>query len=351
MGCTSSVVVSSCKKRDVEPKQQALSENNCSPVRSSHDHGLLVSESNHNNNVDDDNDDENDINNNNDKDSLIIPDNENEKENIKENGSEYQIKPYIPQVYIDHVIGLDEEKRTIKEIIDTFVFNFDDFTNVGMLPTKGVLLHGSSGCGKALIAEAFACKYAFNFVSVNTVDLHEQYACELIKRVKETVPCVLLLKRLDSVVNAENVKSIKKSINKIVEQILDTNERVFIFGTTIKEKNVDSALLRNGRLEKKIHVPKPGKEARYTKWCALLGQPNRLFYKCDVDFHEMADMTRGLTHADLEYICEITFKNCGVTMDISSQRQSAVITREHLVQSIQEFHSLERGNTIIENPD
>ena len=357
MGCTSSVILPKGQQIEVKPKQTSSNQEDTASVSDEvheqitpeketttgvHTYSKGEQETRHHN------EHKNVLDKINENDELT---NEDEVDNETKNEEEYLIEAIIPQVYLDHVICLDEEKHEIKEIVDTFVFNFEDFTEVGMAPTKGILLHGPSGCGKSLLAEAFACKYAFNFISVQVLELNAPFVDKLIEKVDESIPCVLLLKHLDSVFEAENKKAIIKALDIIVKQIIDASKRIFVFGTASKVENVEPAILRLGRLEKVIHIPKPHKEARLTKWRSLLDQPNSLFYKCDLDFNEIADLTHGFTHADLDNICTLTLKNCGVTMDITSQRQKVVIRKEHVVASINEYHDISRGNSLIDVPD
>ena len=102
------------------------------------------------------------------------------------------LRSYVPQVYLHHVIALEEEKEKIKDLLETFVFNFDDYQDVGMIPTKGVLLYGPTGCGKSLLAKAFACNYALNFISICVSRLDISLAEELIDEVRTYPPKIFI---------------------------------------------------------------------------------------------------------------------------------------------------------------
>ena len=223
--------------------------------------------------------------------------------------------------------------------------------DVGMTPPKGILLHGHTGCGKSLLAEAFACKYALSFVSVHTADLDANLVDRVIAEVDASLPCVVLIKHIDFPRRAFNKKELKLCLETFMRHTLDTQKRVFVFGTAFKRTDVDPAYLRADRLETSVHVPKPNKEARLIRLRSLLcSQRNANLNYDDLDYVKVADLMQGLTHTDVLKICDIALGNLRVTTPDGLEGKIS-ITKDDMLRAITEYCSIIRKDAMIDSPD
>jgi len=220
----------------------------------------------------------------------------------------------IPNVKWEEVGGLEEAKRVLKETIEWPLKYAKLFEKAKTKPPKGILLYGAPGTGKTLLAKAAASQCGVNFISVKGPQLLSKYIGEsekgireVFKKAKQASPCILVFDELDSLVPIRNQSSDSQVTERVVSQFLteldgiEELKGVIIIGTTNRLDLIDSALLRAGRFDFLLKIPKPDEKTRqeifkiHTKEKPLAQ---------DVNLQELAKLTEGLVGSEIESICK-----------------------------------------------
>jgi len=220
----------------------------------------------------------------------------------------------IPNVKWEDVGGLEGIKQTLKETIEWPLKYGKLFDHSKTNPPKGILLSGPPGTGKTLIAKAVASECGVNFISVKGPQLlsrwvgeSERGIREVFKKAKQASPCIVFFDELDSLVPARTQSSDSHVTERVVSQFLteldgiEELKGVVILGATNRLDLIDSALLRAGRFDFILELPKPDEKTReeilkiHTR-----GKP----LAEDVDFKNLAKETEGLVGSDIEAICK-----------------------------------------------
>src|ERR671933_221156 len=229
----------------------------------------------------------------------------------------YLESPDVPWTAIG---GLEEVKRELQEAVEWPLRYPELYTKLGHAIPKGILLHGPSGTGKTLLAKAVATESEANIIAVKGPELMSKWVGEsergireIFRRARQAAPCVVFFDEIDSIASARTVaggteggEGIAGGINtRILSQLLtelDGMEQlhgVVVLAATNRVDMIDPALLRPGRFDKIIFVPKPDKITRqrileiYTK-----GKP----LSHDVDLNKISEATEGFSGADVSAI-------------------------------------------------
>lgn len=175
------------------------------------------------------------------------------------------------------VIGIPEAVEEIQQYVK-FLQTPERFTRLGARLPKGCLLTGQPGTGKTLLAKAVAGEAGVPFFSCSGADFIEVYAGSGPKRVRElfaeakkVAPSVVFLDEIDAVGTRggeQDAGGVTSEENRTVNQLLaeldglGASEAVVVFAATNFMDNIDKALLREGRFDRKIEVPMPDRQAR-----------------------------------------------------------------------------------------
>jgi transitional endoplasmic reticulum ATPase len=229
----------------------------------------------------------------------------------------YLESPDIPWTAIG---GLEEVKRELQEAVEWPLRYPELYTKLGHSIPKGILLHGPSGTGKTLLAKAVATESEANFIAVKGPELMSKWVGEsekgireIFRRARQAAPCVVFFDEIDSIAptrgglggmegGGEGMGGINTRIMSQLLTELDGIEQlhgVVVLAATNRVDMIDPALLRPGRFDKIIFVPKPDRTTRqkileiYTK-----GKP----ISHDVDLNRIAEITEGFSGADISAI-------------------------------------------------
>jgi len=220
----------------------------------------------------------------------------------------------VPNVRWEDVGGLEEIKKILKETIEWPLKYSDLFEKAKTKPSKGILLYGPPGAGKTLLAKAVASQCGVNFISVKGPQLLSKYigesekgVREVFKKAKQASPCILVFDELDSLVPVRSQSADSQVTERVVSQFLteldgiEELKGVVIIGATNRLDLIDPALLRAGRFDFLLEVPKPdGKTRQEIFKIHTRGKP----LAQDVNFKVLTKQTEGLTGADIENICK-----------------------------------------------
>jgi len=209
------------------------------------------------------------------------------------------------------VAGIDESKEELEEIID-FLKDPHKFTVLGGRIPKGVLLAGSPGTGKTLLAKAIAGEADVPFFSISGSDFVEMFVGvgasrvrDLFTQGKKHAPCIIFIDEIDAVGRHRGAglggghDEREQTLNQLLVEMdgFESNEGVIIVAATNRPDVLDPALLRPGRFDRQVVVPIPDVGGRQ-KILEIYGRKTKM--ASQVDYGVLARGTPGFTGADLE---------------------------------------------------
>jgi len=177
------------------------------------------------------------------------------------------------------VVGLHEELVEVKESVD-FLINPERYTELGAHPPRGILLHGPAGCGKTLIARAIAGESKCFFISVSGSEFVKKYVgtgammvrhiFDLARKKSREIPVYIFIDEIDGLGRRQNTgvssgqTEYNNTLNELLKQMdgFSQNDRIHVIGATNLLEEIDPALLRSGRFDRKICIPLPDKTSR-----------------------------------------------------------------------------------------
>ena len=215
------------------------------------------------------------------------------------------------KVTFKDVAGIDEAKAELEEIID-FLRDPQKFTKLGGRIPKGVLLAGSPGTGKTLLARAIAGEAGVPFFTISGSDFVEMFVGvgasrvrDLFSQGKKNAPCIIFIDEIDAVGRHRGAglggghDEREQTLNQLLVEMdgFEGNDGVILIAATNRPDVLDPALLRPGRFDRQVVVPVPDVKGRemileiYGKKTKLAG---------GVDMAVIARGTPGFSGADLE---------------------------------------------------
>ncbi len=217
------------------------------------------------------------------------------------------------KVTFSDVAGIDEAKDELEEII-SFLKDPKKFTKLGGRIPKGVLLVGSPGTGKTLLARAIAGEAGVPFFSISGSDFVEMFVGVGASRVRDlfvqgktNAPCIIFIDEIDAVGRHRGAglggghDEREQTLNQLLVEMdgFETNEGVILIAATNRPDVLDPALLRAGRFDRRVVVPRPDVKGREG---ILKVHTRRLPLGEDVDLELLARGTPGFAGADLENV-------------------------------------------------
>ncbi len=215
------------------------------------------------------------------------------------------------KVTFDDVAGIDEAKEELQEIVE-FLRDPKKFTRLGGRIPKGVLLVGSPGTGKTLLARAIAGEADVPFFSISGSDFVEMFVGVGASRVrdlfvqgKKSAPCIIFIDEIDAVGRHRGAglggghDEREQTLNQLLVEMdgFESNEGVILISATNRPDVLDPALLRPGRFDRQVMVPVPDLRGREGILKVYL---NKKLAADNVDAHVLARGTPGFTGADIE---------------------------------------------------
>jgi len=209
------------------------------------------------------------------------------------------------------VAGCDEAKNDLEEIVD-FLKNPKKFTRLGGRIPKGVLLVGSPGTGKTLLAKAIAGEAAVPFFSISGSDFVEMFVGvgasrvrSLFENAKKAAPCLIFIDEIDAVGRHRGAglggghDEREQTLNQLLVEMdgFEGTEGIIIIAATNRPDVLDPALLRPGRFDRSVVVHKPDLKGRHA---ILKVHTRKTPLSGDVNLEIIARGTPGFSGADLE---------------------------------------------------
>lgn len=217
-----------------------------------------------------------------------------------------------PRVTYDEIGGLKEQINRLREIVELPLRHPEVFAKLGIEPHSGILMYGSPGCGKTLIAKALASESSANFYIINGPEIVNKYYGEtearlrdIFKEAKETAPSIIFIDEIDAIApkREEAFGDVEK---RVVAQLLSLMDgmsdrgNVIVLGATNRPESIDPALRRPGRFDREIEIGVPNAQGRFE----ILGIHTRgMPLAQDIDLQELALELNGYTGADIKALC------------------------------------------------
>ncbi|EZP51090.1 MULTISPECIES: ATP-dependent zinc metalloprotease FtsH [Sphingomonas] len=214
------------------------------------------------------------------------------------------------KVTFDDVAGIDEARAELTEIVD-FLKDPTKFARLGGKIPKGALLVGSPGTGKTLLARAIAGEAGVPFFTISGSDFVEMFVGvgasrvrDMFEQAKKSAPCIVFIDEIDAVGRHRGAglgngnDEREQTLNQLLVEMdgFEANEGIIIVAATNRPDVLDPALLRPGRFDRQVVVPRPDIEGRIK---ILEVHMKKVPLAPDVDARVIARGTPGFSGADL----------------------------------------------------
>ncbi|XP_064474826.1 katanin p60 ATPase-containing subunit A-like 2 isoform X2 [Ornithodoros turicata] len=226
-----------------------------------------------------------------------------------------------PNVFWKDIVGLDSAKRLIKEAL-VYPMKYPDIFSGIIGPWKGLLLFGPPGTGKTMLAKAVAteCKTTFFNITASTLISKWRGESEKLVRVlfemaRQNSPSTIFLDELDALVGSrgqgivssehEASRRMKSELLIQMDGLVHSKDLVFVLAASNAPWDLDLAVLR--RLEKRILVPLPGKDARGALFHRFLAGPHGEKWPenaPDIDYDCISEAAEGYSGSDIRVACK-----------------------------------------------
>lgn len=211
--------------------------------------------------------------------------------------------------------GLDQQIQEIKESVELPLTHPELYEEMGIRPPKGVILYGPPGTGKTLLAKAVANQTSATFLRVVGSELIQKYlgegprlVREIFRVAEEHAPSIVFIDEIDAIgtkrydSNSGGEKEIQRTMLELLNQLdgFDTRGDVKVIMATNRIETLDPALIRPGRIDRKIEFPLPDMK---TKRRIFHIHTCRMTLASDVDLEEFVMSKDDLSGADIKAIC------------------------------------------------
>ena len=219
----------------------------------------------------------------------------------------------IPNVGWDDVGGLSAIKEEIREAVELPLKCAGLYACAAVTPPKGILLHGPPGTGKTLIAKAIAHETQSNFISIKGPELLSRFVGEsergireIFKKARQAVPCIIFFDEIDAIAPTRGGRNDNGVTERVIAQLLtemdglEELKGVTVLAASNRIDMIDPALLRAGRMDLLIELPKPDEAGRLEIF--KVHTRKRPLQK-GVKLVNYIKETEGFTGAEIEAVC------------------------------------------------
>lgn len=221
----------------------------------------------------------------------------------------------VPDSTFDMVGGLDKQIKEIKEVIELPVKHPELFESLGIAQPKGVILYGPPGTGKTLLARAVAHHTECKFIRVSGSELVQKYigegsrmVRELFVMAREHAPSIIFMDEVDSIGSSRVEGSsggdseVQRTMLELLNQLdgFESSKDIKIIMATNRLDILDPALLRPGRIDRKIEFPPPTVEARTD---ILRIHSRSMNLTRGINLHKIAEKMNGCSGAEVKGVC------------------------------------------------
>lgn len=220
----------------------------------------------------------------------------------------------VPDSTYDMVGGLDQQITEVKEVIELPIKHPEIFDSLGIAQPKGVLLYGPPGTGKTLLARAVAHHTDCCFIRVSGAELVQKYigegarmVRELFVMAREHAPSIIFMDEIDSIGGSRTEggkgdSEVQRTMLELLNQLdgFESSKQIKVIMATNRIDILDSALLRPGRIDRKIEFPHPNEEARVD---ILRIHSRKMNLMKGIDLKKISGMMTGASGAESKGVC------------------------------------------------
>ncbi|KAJ2283085.1 26S proteasome regulatory subunit 8, partial [Coemansia sp. RSA 353] len=221
----------------------------------------------------------------------------------------------VPDSTYDMIGGLDKQIKEIKEVIELPVKHPELFEALGIAQPKGVLLYGPPGTGKTLLARAVAHHTDCRFIRVSGSELVQKYigegsrmVRELFVMAREHAPSIIFMDEIDSIgssrgdSNSGGDSEVQRTMLELLNQLdgFEPTQNIKVIMATNRIDILDSALLRPGRIDRKIEFPPPNEVARTD---ILRIHSRKMNLTRGINLRKIAERLTGASGAEVKGVC------------------------------------------------
>jgi len=221
-----------------------------------------------------------------------------------------------PDVTYADIGGLDVQKQEIKETVELPILQFELYKAIGIDPPRGVLLYGPPGTGKTMLVKAVANATKSTFIKINGSEFIQKYLGEgprmvrdVFRLAREKAPSIIFIDEVDSIATKrfDASTSADREVQRVLIELLnqmdgfDQNSNVKVIMATNRVDTIDPALLRPGRLDRKIEFPLPDRRQKRLVYMAITSKMN---LHAGVDLESIIGRADRLSCADINSVCQ-----------------------------------------------
>ncbi|GMH68080.1 hypothetical protein TrVE_jg2771 [Triparma verrucosa] len=232
-----------------------------------------------------------------------------------ESDSTVQLMAEKPKVSYKDIGGMDSQKQEVREAIELPLLQHHLYTQIGIDPPRGVLLYGPPGTGKTMMAKAVANATEATFISMVGSEFVQKYLGEgprmvrdVFRLARENSPCVVFIDEIDAIATKrfDAQTGADREVQRILLELLnqmdgfDQSTNVKVIMATNRADTLDPALLRPGRLDRKIEFPNPDRRQKRMVFQAATSKMN---LSDDLDLEDYVNRAEKISCADVASIC------------------------------------------------
>lgn len=222
----------------------------------------------------------------------------------------------VPDSTYDMIGGLDQQIKEIKEVIELPIRHPELFESLGIAQPKGVLLYGPPGTGKTLLARAVAHHTDCTFIRVSGSELVQKYigegsrmVRELFVMAREHAPSIIFMDEVDSIGTARSEggssggdSEVQRTMLELLNQLdgFEATNKIKVLMATNRIDILDAALLRPGRIDRKIEFPNPSESSRLD---ILKIHSKKMNLMRGINLKKVADKMVGASGAEMKACC------------------------------------------------
>jgi len=221
-----------------------------------------------------------------------------------------------PEVAYQDIGGYDIQKQEIREAVELPLTHFDLYKQIGIDPPRGVLLFGPPGTGKTMMAKAVAHHTKAAFIRVVGSEFVQKYLGEgprmvrdVFRLARENAPAIIFVDEIDAIATKrfDAQTGADREVQRILLELLnqmdgfDQTTNVKVIMATNRADTLDPALLRPGRLDRKIEFPMPDRRQKRLVFQVITAKMN---LSEEVDLEDYVSRPDKVSGADIQAICQ-----------------------------------------------
>ncbi|KAM0674943.1 26S proteasome regulatory subunit 6A [Gurleya vavrai] len=255
-----------------------------------------------------------------------------------------------PEETYEDIGGLERQIEELREAVVLPFLHPERFENLNIKPPKGVLMYGPPGTGKTLMARACAALTKATFLKLAGPQLVQMYIGDGARLVrdafalaKEKRPAIIFIDEIDAIGTKRNEsdrtgdREVQRTMLELLSQLDGFTENdVKVIAATNRVDILDPALLRSGRIDRKIEFPLPSVDGRKR---ILQIHARKMAVKDDVNFEELARSTEGFNGAQLKAVCV----EAGVA---AMRKEKSIIDQNNFIDGIQEVLARKKSKVV-----